>query len=412
MNKHYFLILLLATTTNIYSQCWQSIGRIDNDSASTSFGIKEDGSLWAWGTNDGRYGNNNIQSSKLPIQVNKDYDWKSIAYSSTYTLVYGIKTNGTLWAWGGYSGHIGIGDGTKNASLIPKQIGKDTQWSEISTYIGFTLALKNNGTLWVWGYDQLSPIQVGNQTDWNYINNKYAIKNNGTLWEINTSGTAFQVGKQTDFKQIGADWVIKKDGTFWQNISGTYNRVGSETWSFISRGAEWVTKSFYGITTDGSLWEINKGIAKRIGIENNWKAVSVGRSHQIAIKTDGTIYTWGSEYAGELGNGDIESLIETPTIVNTPSCKASIENVSSKNKVNLFPNPTSDVLILEVSDIQAFAGYKYKMLDIQGKEVYVSSITNAKTEIALKSLGAKGVYVLHILDANNTSIENKKIVLE
>ena len=52
------------------------------------------------------------------------------------------------------------------------------------------------------------------------------------------------------------------------------------------------------------------------------------------------------------------------------------------------------------------------MLDIQGKEVYVSSITNAKTEIALKSLGAKGVYVLHILDANNTSIENKKIVLE
>ena len=80
--------------------------------------------------------------------------------------------------------------------------------------------------------------------------------------------------------------------------------------------------------------------------------------------------------------------------------------------VTAFPNPTLDVLVLEVSDIQAFAGYKYKMLDIQGKEVYVSSITNAKTEIALKSLGAKGVYVLHILDANNTSIENKKIVLE
>ena len=80
--------------------------------------------------------------------------------------------------------------------------------------------------------------------------------------------------------------------------------------------------------------------------------------------------------------------------------------------VTAFPNPTSDVLVLEVSDIQAFAGYKYKMLDIQGKEVYVSSITIAKTEISLKSLGAKGVYVLHILDANNTSIENKKIVLE
>jgi hypothetical protein len=77
-----------------------------------------------------------------------------------------------------------------------------------------------------------------------------------------------------------------------------------------------------------------------------------------------------------------------------------------------FPNPTSDVLIISAFDVQALGGYKYKIVDIQGKELYNKAVTTQKTEISLNTLGAKGVYILHILDANGTSIENKKIVLE
>ena len=80
--------------------------------------------------------------------------------------------------------------------------------------------------------------------------------------------------------------------------------------------------------------------------------------------------------------------------------------------ISVYPNPTSDVLIIDATDSQALAGYTYRILDVQGKEIYNAPVTSSKTEIALKTLGAKGVYVLHIVDANGISIENKKIVLQ
>ena len=80
--------------------------------------------------------------------------------------------------------------------------------------------------------------------------------------------------------------------------------------------------------------------------------------------------------------------------------------------LNVYPNPTTDLLIIDAADVLVLEGYKYRILDLQGKEVYNSPITKSKTEINLKSLGAKGVYVLHILDTQNNSIEEKKIVLE
>jgi hypothetical protein len=83
-----------------------------------------------------------------------------------------------------------------------------------------------------------------------------------------------------------------------------------------------------------------------------------------------------------------------------------------QTSMNVYPNPTSDVLIIEANDIQALGGYKYKIVDLQGKEIYNALATSAKTEISLKSIGAKGMYILHIVDEKGVSIENKKIVLE
>jgi hypothetical protein len=80
--------------------------------------------------------------------------------------------------------------------------------------------------------------------------------------------------------------------------------------------------------------------------------------------------------------------------------------------MNVYPNPTSDVLIIEANDIQALGGYKYKIVDLQGKEVYNALATSTRTEISLKTIGSKGMYILHIVDEKGVSIENKKIVLE
>ncbi len=80
--------------------------------------------------------------------------------------------------------------------------------------------------------------------------------------------------------------------------------------------------------------------------------------------------------------------------------------------MNVYPNPTSDVIIIEASDVAALNGYSYKLFDVQGKEVYNALVTNTKTEISMKTFGKAGVYILHVVDANNVSIETKQIVLE
>ncbi len=80
--------------------------------------------------------------------------------------------------------------------------------------------------------------------------------------------------------------------------------------------------------------------------------------------------------------------------------------------IHVYPNPTSDLLILDVSDVIALNGYKFKIYELLGKEVYTTAITTAKTEISLQSLGTKGMYILHVLDANNVRILTQQIVLE
>ena len=80
--------------------------------------------------------------------------------------------------------------------------------------------------------------------------------------------------------------------------------------------------------------------------------------------------------------------------------------------MNVYPNPTSDVIIIEASNVTALNGYSYKLIDVQGKEVYNALVTNVKTEISMKTFGKAGVYILQVVDANNVSIETKQIVLE
>ncbi len=414
MHKFFFSIITLLLTSSLYSQCWKSIGRMDNDSVPTSFAIKEDGTLWAWGRNDyGLFGNGNKTSSAVPVKVNNDTDWQSISYS--WGSVKGVKTDGTLWAWG-----VNLGDGTKNSSLIPKQIGIETQWKEVASDYR-TLALKNNGSLWYWdGEYCLTPTMVGTDTDWKTIFSKYAIKNNGTLWVIHHDyvGGIYvakhtQVGVENDFKQVDVNYAIKTDGTLWfyndqhGNSIGDFlnqkKQVNNAIWQTVSCGNGWNFNG-YGITIDGALWYLSNGVATRIGNEINWKAVTVEHigsgdgtgGTKIAIKTDGTIYTWGTECCGEMGNSYNDSPILLPTILNTPGCLASIEEVRpSENTFDMFPNPTDGLLIFSVKDkiIESIS-----IKNTEGRIVLV--VSNPSNTIDISEL-EKGVYFLECYDSKS-----------
>ena len=80
--------------------------------------------------------------------------------------------------------------------------------------------------------------------------------------------------------------------------------------------------------------------------------------------------------------------------------------------MSVYPNPTTDVLHIEVGDAKALDGYRYRILDVLGKEVYNELVKNTITEIPLKTLGAAGLYQLEVLDSNKTSVQTNKIVLQ
>jgi alpha-tubulin suppressor-like RCC1 family protein len=73
-----------------------------------------------------------------------------------------LKHDGTVWSWGvNVRGHLG--DGTKNNSYIPRQVGISNVVS-IAVNVAHTLTLKDDGTVWSWGTNDYG--QLGNGTTW------------------------------------------------------------------------------------------------------------------------------------------------------------------------------------------------------------------------------------------------------
>ena len=85
---------------------------------------------------------------------------------------------------------------------------------------------------------------------------------------------------------------------------------------------------------------------------------------------------------------------------------------NQETTIRVFPNPTSDILRIEVTDEKAMVGYAYKIIDASGKVVYNQLVKAAVTEIPLKTLGAVGAYFLEVLDENFKIVVTKKIILE
>jgi alpha-tubulin suppressor-like RCC1 family protein len=145
------------------------------------FGIKTDGTLWAWGKNDdyGQLGLGDKITRSSPTQVGTGTNWRLVApsyYPVGPTLA--IKTDGTLWAWG-YNGYYGLAQGNQIDRSSPVQIGTGTNWVSASSGAYSTcFALKSDGTLWGWGLADSqrtqsmrtstvgSPVQIGGLNTW------------------------------------------------------------------------------------------------------------------------------------------------------------------------------------------------------------------------------------------------------
>lgn len=362
--KKLLLSLFILLTIQVQAQCWKEVAAGFNH----TIAIKTDGTLWGWGDNS--HGQIGI-TGPLPIQniyqISTDTNWKMVSAGMFGNIA--IKNDGTLWGWGAnYSGEIGTGD-TTNVP-VPTQIGTDTNWIYVSLRAEYTAAIKADGTLWTWGnnnYLQLghslaqnfyAPTQMGTDTDWKMASVSlyatFGIKTNGTLWAWGTNGSGI-FGN-------GAPPSVGEEGY------SSFNpvQIGSDTdWDFVSPGASHVAA----IKSNGTLWtwgSNEKGILgnglttdsyfpAQVGTAT-WKSVlsSLLSDHSFcaAINTENVLYTWGANQVGQLANGTIVP-VNIPMRVNNDTDWKSIMLSSSSG----FAIKNDDSLYSWGSDAQGQLGY-------------------------------------------------------
>ena len=186
-------------------------------------------------------------------------------------------------------------------------------WRMVSAGENFSLGIKNDGTLWGWGQngnklglglgnllDQNLPIQIGTANDWATVSagnvHSLAVKTNGTLWSWGNG----------QFGQLG-------NGIF-NSATPNVTQVGTANdWLQVSAG----NRFSLAIKTTGTLWSwglnstgqlgqnnvVNLNLPTQVGTANNWFRIDAGNQHSLAVDAFGFMYAWGNNTFGQLGDG-------------------------------------------------------------------------------------------------------------
>jgi alpha-tubulin suppressor-like RCC1 family protein len=185
-------------------------------------------------------------------------------------------------------------------------------WRQISSGQNFSLAIKMDGTLWGWGQNgnllglngnmtnQNLPIQIGTANDWATVSagnvHSLAVKTNGTLWAWGNG----QFGQLGNGVFNSATWTVTQVGT-------------ANDWLSVSAG----NRFSIAIKTTGTLWSwglnntgqlglnnlVDQNIPVQVGTATNWSKIDAGNQHALAIDNSGFVYGWGNNTFGQLGNG-------------------------------------------------------------------------------------------------------------
>lgn len=283
-----------------------------------SLALKNDGTVWTWGNNyygqlgDGTIDTTGCECKTTPVQVNSLTGIVAIAGGYVHSLA--LKNDSTVWAWG--NNEVGqLGDGTNTDRATPIQVSPLTGILAIACGSGYSLALKNDGTVWAWGSNSsgqlgdgtnisvTTPIQVSSLTGITAITggeeHSLALKNDGTVWAwgINNSG---QLGDGTYLDKWTPLQINSLIGIVAITSGGTNHSL-----ALRNDGTVWAWgKNYWGQLGDGTT--IDKTTPIQVSTLTGITGIAAGmEGHSFALKNDGTLWAWGNNGVGQLGDGTL-----------------------------------------------------------------------------------------------------------
>lgn len=279
-HKIYLNALMLAsafclTTSYSSAQCIYFKKIASGNTSTHCVAIAKNGTLWAWGYNQFyQVGNNSNVNVSEPLQLSAATGWKDVAIGTQHSLA--IDAQGKLWGWGtNYNGELGDGQASGVSVPVPTRIhSADSIWKSISASGSHSAGITADGKLWIWGYNTYNggygsinyvPLAVNADTDWVAVavgyNQVIAIKRDSTLWGFGRNGEG-QAGDSTTLDNIILPPV-------------------------------------------------------RIDSNHRWVAIAAGNDHCLALQKDGSLFSWGGNHWGQLGNGNNTDGTKGPKRVGT-----------------------------------------------------------------------------------------------
>ncbi|HRG59250.1 MAG TPA: T9SS type A sorting domain-containing protein [Bacteroidia bacterium] len=235
-----------------------------------SFALKNDGTVWSWGQNaDGQLGDGTTIQRLTPVQVTGLNQVVAIAGSAFHCLA--LKDDGTIRSWGrGVDGQLG--DGLQTASSTPVQVLSIHNAVEIVSGTNYSFALTATDSIYAWGRNIYG--QLGNDTSGNYYYSP-----------VPTIGLCPNIDANPTSHSIAAGW---SHSLYLCNNGSTINAWGADTCGQLGNGV-------IDLNPHPTPNQVN-GIA-------NVKSIRAGYQHCLALKPDSTVWTWGSNVWGQLGDG-------------------------------------------------------------------------------------------------------------
>ena len=361
--------------------------------------IKPDGTLWSWGKQlfgEFGHGKTGLQEQESPKQVGEDNDWVSI--EAAEYMSFGIKKDGSLWAWG------------RDYDAFPKRIYPDQKWKSIAAHEDLLVATTTEGEIYSskhYSSNDISPI-IGGPRNSKWINltagyrHFLGITANGDLWTWGKGGMSnhcgqmglgnknpppfdlspIKIGEDSNWASVSAkgnhSLAIKKDGTIWawgHNHSGQVGngsrsfdgvlkpvQIGREnTWKFISAGKSFSTA----IKSDGTIWGWGSNITKptNISSDSDWIGVCAGAIHTLALKRDQTLWLFDTSTLRGMTEPPVKILDLTPTL-----------NASAPPKnTNPTENPSTKISLSTATKDQPFTNsLGMKFVPIPGTDLFFS----------------------------------------